>query len=227
MKTFGIKTIVAAIAAISSVSASAAITTLDGKGFDLSFNSAVVSPSLLSLSADRTSVVFDTEAFHVDVEKGDADFSSLNALLTISLDSGYKFTGLELTQSGLYSLIKKNSEVSAALISSAWIQGKPASVKTDVALFDKTDLAIGGGSYALANTYNLAGTAFENAPSFKFFALSGLSADAANKGAASIFANAYSLQVMTAPVPEPEQWALMLAGIGMVGAIARRRSRRA
>lgn len=31
--------------------------------------------------------------------------------------------------------------------------------------------------------------------------------------------------MVSAPVPEPETWAMLLAGIGMLGVIARRRSR--
>lgn len=33
-----------------------------------------------------------------------------------------------------------------------------------------------------------------------------------------------SLVVVTAPIPEPETWALMLAGLGVIGALARRRN---
>lgn len=227
MSTIGIKTIVAAIAAIASVSASAGTATLDGKGFDLIFNTDKLSPSLISLSADRTSVVFDTEAFSVAVESGDADVASFVARLTFTLDAGYTFSGLELEQTGVYSLSKKNSEVGAALISSVWMGGKPKAAKADADAFEKSDVKFEADTYSLKNSYDFTGTAFATASSFKFFALSGLMADAANKGAASIYANSYSLSVMTAPVPEPEQWALMLAGIGMVGAIARRRSRRA
>ncbi|MCX9156652.1 PEPxxWA-CTERM sorting domain-containing protein [Niveibacterium sp. 24ML] len=227
MSTIGIKTIVAAIAAIASVSASAAITTLDGKGFDLSFDADIFSPSLISLSADRTAVVFDTDAFSVAFKSDEANIASFVAQLTITRDAGYTFSGLELKQSGVYSLMKTSSEVGAALISSVWIDGNPNATEANADVFEMTGVKIGGNKYGLKNTYDFKGTAFATAQSFEFMTLSGLYAEAAYDHAASIYANSYSLSVMTAPVPEPEQWALMLAGIGMVGAIARRRSRRA
>lgn len=37
----------------------------------------------------------------------------------------------------------------------------------------------------------------------------------------------YSLTLMAAPVPEPETYAMLLAGLGLMGAIARRRNRSA
>jgi len=33
----------------------------------------------------------------------------------------------------------------------------------------------------------------------------------------------YSIEMVTAPIPEPETYALMLAGLGLVGFMARRR----
>jgi hypothetical protein len=33
------------------------------------------------------------------------------------------------------------------------------------------------------------------------------------------------MSLVAQPVPEPGEWAMMLAGLGLVGAVARRRSR--
>uniref|UniRef100_UPI00254E9C49 PEPxxWA-CTERM sorting domain-containing protein n=2 Tax=Pseudomonadota TaxID=1224 RepID=UPI00254E9C49 len=63
--------------------------------------------------------------------------------------------------------------------------------------FDVTDLLASGGTYKL-----------------RF-------ANVANDAALQLGVDNVSLNVTA--VPEPESWALMLAGIGMVGAIARRR----
>lgn len=43
---------------------------------------------------------------------------------------------------------------------------------------------------------------------------------------ALMFGGSYQLQMAVSPVPEPESWALMLGGLGLLGAVARRRSAR-
>ncbi|MBB4011612.1 PEPxxWA-CTERM sorting domain-containing protein [Niveibacterium umoris] len=220
------KVIVAAIAAIGSVAASASVTTLDGKGFDVSYDSSKFAAGSISLSSDRSSLLFDTDALSVIARKGDSDDAFDALKFSLTLDSGYAFKSLELSQSGTYSLIKKNSEVFASLTSGISVPGahKGSVVKADV--FSKDGVKSGSDVWSIGSTYTLTGTKYANAPKINFWAESLLYADAANKGFASIAARDYSLQVITAAVPEPDQWALMLAGIGMVGAIARRRTTR-
>jgi hypothetical protein len=46
-------------------------------------------------------------------------------------------------------------------------------------------------------------------------------------GSAGPAGGLYGVGVLAAPVPEPGEWAMMLAGLGLVGMIARRRSKRA
>lgn len=38
------------------------------------------------------------------------------------------------------------------------------------------------------------------------------------------FGGSYQLQVVTSPVPEPQAWAFLLGGIGLIGTLTRRRS---
>lgn len=226
MSSTAIKIIAAAVAVIGSAAASAAVTTLDGKGFDVSFKGSTFAPGAISLSADGKSVLFDTDALSAFAEKGDSDFAFDKLNFSITLDSGYTFKSLEMSQSGDYALLKKNSEVFASMTSTVSIAGVAKSAAYKTAIFDLDGVKKGADSWSLTSTYNLAGTPYANASKLNVWALSLLSADAAKGGFASIAAHDYSLQVMTAAVPEPEQWALMLAGIGMVGAIARRRSAR-
>ncbi|HVP09739.1 MAG TPA: FxDxF family PEP-CTERM protein, partial [Phycisphaerae bacterium] len=44
------------------------------------------------------------------------------------------------------------------------------------------------------------------------------------KGTATGTSPSYAAAVTLAPVPEPGEWAMILAGLGMIGMIARRRS---
>jgi len=42
---------------------------------------------------------------------------------------------------------------------------------------------------------------------------------------AGLYGGSYGVQIAAAPVPEPESWALLLAGFGFMGVMARRRSK--
>jgi len=234
MKESGIKLVVLALALIGSSAASASTTVLNGKGFDIvytggtalaaasaAFAAPVFSP--LSLSTDGKSVIFDTSALKT------SDSDALSELsFSIIADKGYTFSGLSLFATGTYAVTRdKANEAYAGLASSVSINGSSVKPLADSADVTKT-LTTGraeNGNWTLKSNYDLSSVSFATASRLDFSSSLLLSSFVNTKGLATINTTDYSLQVATAPVPEPEQWMMMLAGIGMLGTIIGRRSR--
>lgn len=224
----GIKLAAIAIPLISASVASASISELDGKGFNIIFNSGVTAYSssqapLLSLSSDKTSVIFNVSALDTRDSDAQSDLS-----FSIVADKGYSFSGLSLFASGSYTLTRdKENEDYAGLTSSVAINGSSARPLESSSEIDKklTTKRADNGNWSLSNDYKLSSTSFATASKLDFSSTLLLSSFVNSRGLATIKATDYTLQVATAPVPEPEQWAMMLVGIGMVGTIIGRRSR--
>lgn len=62
-------------------------------------------------------------------------------------------------------------------------------------------------------------------PTFTFEALSGISVDAKTVDIVPTILRAVNPDLVAPAIPEPETYALMMAGLVLVGAVARRRSR--
>ena len=224
----GTKLAVLAISLIGASAASANTSELDGKGFNIYYDSGVTALAssltpLLSLSTDGKSVIFNTSALNT------SDSDALSELsFSIVADKGYTFSGLSLFAAGSYALTRdKENEAYAGLTSSLAVNGstvKPLADSTEVTKTLTTGRATSG-NWTLSSDYNLSSASFATASTLNFSSSLLLSSFVNTSGLATIKATDYTLAVATAPVPEPEQWAMMLVGIGMVGTIIGRRSR--
>ena len=218
MNKFGIKLAALAAALLCAGAVSAKTNTLDGNGFTLTYTG---SASALSLSADGSSVVFN------DLSAGWFSSSSESEKFKLTLDSGYSFSSLLVSAAGTYSGLLSAS--SATLTSSL----KSAGLST---LSDKQSTTyaslLSGSSWALSKTYDLASTSFATASTLNVSSSLALS----TVGLGTITAQSYTVKIATTPtvvltptvpaVPEPEQWAMMLAGVGMISTIVMRRARK-
>lgn len=154
-----------------------------------------------------------------------------SSVLTIVADAGYQITGVSSGATG---------SLAAAAGSGSGSQGN-AGVSTSSSWFNATNPALGYSSTDNAYASYAGGATSGNAGSFNSQALAAFASgtDAATlnyftygqaqaygvgSSASAVQSSAY-FNVVTAPVPEPESYALLLAGLGVMGAIARRRSR--
>jgi len=217
MNRFGIKTAALAAALLCATAASAKTNTLDGNGFTVSYSGKA---SALSLSSDKSSVVFN------DISAGWFSNASESEKFKLTLDSGYSFSSLLVNAEGTYSGLWSTS--TAKLTSSINAAGLGT-------LSDKqsksTSSFFSGSNWSLSKTYDLGSTSFATASTLNVASSLALS----TTGLGAITAQSYTVRIATTPnvvltpavpaVPEPEQWMMMLAGIGMIGTMVMRRSR--
>lgn len=217
MNKFEIKSAAFAAALLCATAASAKTNTLDGNGFTVSYGGEA---SALSLSPDKSSVIFS------GLSAGWFSNASESSKFTLNLDSGYSFSSLLVNAEGTYSGLWSAS--TAKLTSSI----NAASLGT---LSDKqsinTSSFFSGSSWSLSKAYDLGSTSFATASSLNVSSSLALS----TTGLGAITAQSYTVKIATAPtvvltpavaaVPEPEQWMMMLAGIGMIGSMVMLRSR--
>jgi hypothetical protein len=227
--TFKFKPLVAVfLLAIASAQAHAANVTLDGGNFTISYDTAVVglfgAPTLIG-----NSLVFTpggSPGFSAQSDDGVKITNSTFSFM-IMADPGYKLSGFNLFEGGDYLLIGNSSRVSVggqlrvkpvdlAVMSAAIAPSAPLNTRTSFEQFANTNW---DASASISPTVALSSAAvsIEN--------LLGSRARLVEEGYAFIEKKNVQLSFFLTPIPEPESFAMLLAGLGMLGVVARRRRR--
>ncbi len=199
--------------------ASAAIVLVDGPGWNLSFDddwdASPASVRTFSASLGGSQVTFTT-ATNWTASDADSGVLTVPTLIrtssfTLTADPGYTLAGLQFRADGTYAFGSATGHVLGG-----------ASIATPLGSGnDSFDTGSGSGPW----TASPAGLVF--APGTT--SVNGLLTVvvSANKlgGTGSLALGATDAVLTVAAVPEPAEWALMLAGLGMVGWVVRKRSR--
>lgn len=216
------KTVAAIAIAFSAGSASAAMQTLEGVAFDVSFDD-----SLLGLFGTPTflnDTLFFNPSEFVASSYGGFDLANSTLALTITANDGYVLNGFSVIEEGDYfyfddsavavggQLRVKTLDPVVSSATDAFSIG--ATAPTTMANFSTTNWS--AEAYVATADVTTAFVTIENI----------LLAQAAQDSLAFIEKKGVQLNVMATPVPEPETYGMMLAGLGMLGFVARRRMSR-
>ncbi|MBX3680377.1 PEP-CTERM sorting domain-containing protein [Cognatazoarcus halotolerans] len=228
--TFGIKKFAAsAVVALAAGGAHAAMQTLDGVGFDITYDDAALglfgSPSLID-----NSLFFapsGSPGFSAQTASGFA-FTNSTFAFQISADPGYVLTAFTLVEEGDYFYFGEGSGVDVG----GQLRVKPlvplaesmtSAIEADTGIMNTT-LSIATHNWSSMSVVETAGIEKANVSIENL--LAAYSYTTSGPSYAFIEKKGVELAVGVAAVPEPESYALMLAGIGMIGMAARRRMNR-
>lgn len=208
-----------------STGALAATQTLDAGNFSITYDDVALGKfGVLTATASGVSFAPSGDGFSVESFGGIKTSSSVVAL-TITADAGYSLTGFNLTEYGSYLKFGAGSKVSAGgnltvqdlvntgnNVSKQIVVSAPLTNSTSFENLVSSPWSAGasaqvGTTKATVSIYNILGAW----------------AVASNDGYASIGKTNVVLDVNVAAVPEPQSFAMLLAGLGIVGAVARRR----
>ena len=227
--TFKFKPLAAVfLLALASANASAANVTLNGDKFTISYDTSVIglfgTPSLIG-----SSLVFapgGSPGFAAQSENGIKVTNSTFSFM-IMADPGYKLSSFNLFEGGDYMLIGNSSRVSVggqlrvkpvnlAAMTASVTPSVPLTTQTTFETFATTNWDAHA-SISLATPLSSAAVSIEN--------LLGARARLVDGGYAFIEKKNVELSFVLTPVPEPESYAMFLTGLGLLGAVARRRSK--
>jgi hypothetical protein len=166
------------------------------------------------------------------------DFTSQTFNIAVNANAGYEVAGASLTEQGDYYIIKsrhdrfagvavggkfimRDLEAPAHKVSSGIFADAPLTDTTSLFHFETSEWMASanldvpsswGGADGIVSGVNLTLQNLLIASSFK-------------RGTSAFIEKKFAgIEIFTTPVPEPETYALFLAGLGLVGFIARRRS---
>lgn len=227
--TFRLKPLAAVfLLAIAAAQANAATVTLDGEHFTISYETEVLglfgTPELID-----STLVFapgGTPGFSAKTSDGIV-FTNATFSFKIAADPGYKITGFNLHEAGDYFLVGSSSEVSlsgqlrvkpvgtSALTAPIVTAAPLTTTHTSFRSFPTTDWEAAA-SVSPTTSLSTAKVSIEN----MFYSF----ASSSQRGYAFIEMKNVELGFVLTPIPEPASYAMLLAGLGMMGFVARRRS---
>lgn len=205
--------------------ASAATVTLAGTHFNLSFDDALVglfgTPTVVGDAISWSPTAFTAKTF------SDIAFVDASTVLTITAKAGWTLNSFGLAEGGDYAFYGANNLVAAG--GELRVTSLSGAVTTSIDNIDVTSGAFLAQASVLpfptrkwtaaadlAVTTSKASVTVENL-------LFGLASDTTANDYAFIQKKNAVLTVGVSPVPEPESYALFLAGLGTLGFLARRR----
>ena len=237
-------TLTLAIAAAATVgtSASAAVQTVDAVGYTFSYDDSFWGTSVGTTFSNSGNVFtfanLGYESSSAVARSGSTSsdlYDSFDSAVSVSAKSGYEISGITTGATGRLSAISgpaADSVANAIAFSGTYwstnVSGRKPGPEGYVSVFAS------GGDTSKMSTYSTSDAASASA---NFYAgttqavgnyIAWLYTDA-SKGGSSAYASqdTASFAVAVTAVPEPETYAMLLAGLGLVGAIARRRETRA
>lgn len=209
-------------AALSGGSALAVTTTLAGTTVSYSFDDAELGLfGAASLSGDQ--LVFTPSSFTASTSTGGFAFSTIH--VTVTANSGYQLSSFNLSEGGSYSLsgdatVGVTGEFGALDIEGTTANYIPATILASAALDGST------ATWAAQAGVNLPATGWGGVDgmvgSAKLTISNQLYATTLFDGVGSITKEFVNISTVTTPVPEAQTYAMLLAGLGLVGFMARR-----
>lgn len=212
--------------ALISTSALAATQTLDAGNYTISYDDSLLGlfgTPTLSASGDLVFTPSGSPGFSAQTSSG-MTFTNSTVALTITADAGYKLTSFNLLEKGDYYKLGSDSEVavfgqlrvqdlgsSSANLSSNIASATPLNVTSSFSKLATTDWTASASVGQLSTDRAI--VSIENI----------LGAYVPTSGYAFIEKKSAVLDINVTAVPEPQSFAMLLAGLGVVGAMVRRR----
>lgn len=216
-----LKSIAAGIALIAASSLASAIVIEDHGSYTLTYDETTTFGSLASSFTAGGGAVGFNWAFSTDVQISSPGASAVFAMpdFTITVNPGFTLSGPLTSQIGNIAYFEAGGAVTSVTA------GATISVDGGPAFVGSTPLTKVP-SNAISGTFSTTGTAPIGGFSSFAVSASSITLDSTAGAFAGITAqpqNQYAISFVAIPVPEPESYAMLLAGIAVVGWVARRR----
>jgi len=150
--------------------------------------------------------------------------------ITVSANSGYQLSAVNLAEGGAYSLTGVASSFVTGNITALDIEGTTSGQQIGN-IVTTAPLTVNGATTSWTANAGVVlpatgwGGTDDVVNSISLKITNQLFATSSLGGASEVWKNAAGVNVVTTPIPEAQTYAMMLAGLGLVGFMARRRSR--
>lgn len=209
-------------AALFAGNAMAAIQSLEGTNVFYSFDDAALglfgTNATVSVSGD--SLIFAPTAFNAVSTGAMPAFTFQTLNVTVTAKSLYQLTAFDLAESGSYT---RSSGTSVGVTGTFTVlDDYEGMINTDVTSFATTPFSAASGVWNTAANLTVPVTGWGNNGVVNSVILTISNQLFVTGGAGEILKNAITVNTSVSPVPEAETYAMMLAGLGLVGFMARR-----